>query len=61
MNECCCNKADIHVLGQIMCTDRIGQGLPVNGCFIYSIELESGHISHEYQTKQIYKSEALSP
>lgn len=47
----------------IMCTDlyRFGEGLWLNGCFIvYSVELKSKPISHEYQTEQICKPESVT-
>lgn len=49
--------------GYIMYTDlyRFGEGLWLNGCFIvYSIELKSEPISHEYQTEQICKPESVT-
>lgn len=49
--------------GYIVYTDlyRFGEGLWLNGCFIvYSIELKSKPISHEYQTEQICQPESVT-
>lgn len=60
INEYCWNKIDMNILGTSCVQIDLERGV-TEWCFtVYSIEVESKHISHEHQTQQIYKAESVT-